>query len=514
MSLCQCPVAFPLMLNQFFYAEKYCSMKLRHTFKYFFLAMALLYANACTDGFEEMNTNPNEPTAVDPAFLLPNALRSTMDRYWGFNVRNERINIDHAMSWVGYFTRNIYENEGDNYNVQPSVNINNWQGFYVDAANNFQQVIKLSAPGGARTNTNYEGIGLTMRTFIFSLMTDIWGAIPYSEALKGASAEPIFSPGYDSQQEVYAALIEDLKVANSKLVVGGPTVRGDIMFNGNIMMWKRFANSLRFKLLNRQAHKVAGSAAEMRAMLADPATYPMITSNSENIRMVYGTVLPDVNPWHRVFIQDGRTDWNISSTIIDKLKAMNDTRLGAWFSPGPDAGGEIVGHPNGLPGDIATPFLTVSAFLKPSTFMERNSPAIVMTYAELLFIQAEAALDGDIIGDAQALYEAAIAASFAQYGLTVPSGYEMGAATKENIMTQKWIALFGQGIEAWTELRRTGFPVLPAADPRAIFMNDGVLPTRLTYPGTEYSLNNTSLQTGIQKNGGPDNMKVKMWWAE
>ena len=136
-----------------------------------------------------------------------------------------------------------------------------------------------------------------------------------------------------------------------------------------------------------------------------------------------------------------------------------------------------------------------------------------MSYAELLFIKAEAALDGDISGDPQEFYEAGIAASFDQYGLTVPAGYASGTADKESIMTQKWLALFGQGIEAWTELRRTGYPELPDHDPRAIFMNDGVLPTRIVYPSTEYSLNASNVAAGASLIGG-DNMKTELWWVE
>jgi hypothetical protein len=139
-----------------------------------------------------------------------------------------------------------------------------------------------------------------------------------------------------------------------------------------------------------------------------------------------------------------------------------------------------------------------------------------MSYSELLFAKAEAALEGDISGDAQAYYEAAITASFDQYDLAVPAGYfdAVGTATKENIMTQKWLALFGQGIEAWTELRRTGFPVMPEADSRAIFMNDGVLPTRLSYPSTEYSLNGAKVEAAAALNGGSDDMKTALWWVE
>ncbi|MEQ8532538.1 MAG: SusD/RagB family nutrient-binding outer membrane lipoprotein, partial [Imperialibacter sp.] len=113
-------------------------------------------------------------------------------------------------------------------------------------------------------------------------------------------------------------------------------------------------------------------------------------------------------------------------------------------------------------------------------------------------------------------FDQAVQASFDQYDTTMPTGFvaSLGPVSKENIITQKWVALFGQGIEAWTELRRTGFPVLPAADPRALFQNDGVLPTRLVYPSTEYSLNGTNVEAGAALNGGPDDMKTALWWVE
>lgn len=484
-------------------------------FKIVAIALSLMVmAAACTDDFEELNTNPNYPTSVDPQYLLPHALQVSVDNYWGNKTRNQRLNFDHAMSWIGYLTRNIYENEGDNYNVQPSVNITNWEVFYTDGMINFQKIAVLAGPESDNPNANYEAIGIGMKAWIGSLLTDVWGAVPYSEAVAGTADEAVYSPAYDSQEAVYAAIIADLALANEKLNPDGPTIRGDILFNGDIMMWKKFFNSTRFKLLNRQAHKVASSAGEMQAMLADPATYPMMESNDEIAQLAYGA-LPTVNPWNDILIQQGRTDWNINSMLVDKLSTLEDPRLEVYAIPG-SLVDEISGHPSGLPTEIATTFLGYSATINPDVFAQTTSPAVLMSYAELLFTQAEAVVDGDISGDAQALYEAGVEAAFGQYGLSVPDGYldAAGPATKENIMTQKWIALFGQGIEAWTEYRRTGFPVMPQADPNAQFQNDGVLPTRLVYPSTESSLNEVNLAAGVALNGGPDDMKTELWWVE
>ncbi|GAA4432426.1 SusD/RagB family nutrient-binding outer membrane lipoprotein [Pontibacter saemangeumensis] len=479
-----------------------------------FLTAGVFLAGACTDKFEEMNISPNNPVEVSSAVLLPNGIESSVDRYWGHNARYERLNLDGGMLWMQYLSRNIYSNEGDNYSVNPSFHNNNWKGFYNDAALNFQRIVVQSGPGGRNPNTNYEGIGLVMRSWVFSLLTDLYGAIPYSEALQGTAESPVYTPKYDSQEQVYAGLLEDLRLANEKLVVGGPKVSGDVMFYGDILRWKKFANSLRLKLANRQAaKKPAESRAVMAEILGDPATYPVFTNNEDYAVLEHTSALPSNNEWHQVMIQGSRTDWNMSSTLVDQLQALGDTRLTVFAQP--NKAGEYAGHANGLPDAIATTYLSSSSVLG-TAFLQPSTPSVIMSYAELLFVLTEAALDGDISGDAQAYYEQAIAASFGQYGLEVPAGYlgAAGPATKESIMTQKWIALFGQGVEAWTEYRRTGFPVLPPHDSRAVFMNDGELPSRLQYPSSEYSLNQAQLDAGIALNGGPDNMKTKMWWVE
>lgn len=481
-----------------------------------FLATGVFLATACTKDFAEMNTSPNKPTAVSSAVLLPTGIETSVDRYWGHRDRFERINLDGGMLWVQYLARNIYSDEGDNYNMSPAYYTNNWKGFYNDALLNFQRIVVQSAPDGMAPHTNYEGIGLVMRSWVFSLLTDIYGAVPYSEALQGTAATPIYTPKYDSQEEIYAGLLNDLKLANEKLVVGGPAVTGDILFNGNILRWKKFANSLRLKLANRQAaKKPAESKAIMEEILSDAAKFPVFTSNTDYAVLTHSSVRPSNNEWHEVMIQGGRTDWNLSKTLVDKLQSLNDTRLTVF---GQAVNGKYEGVPNGLPDAIATTYLATSAKLG-TYFTAPTTPSPIMTYSELLFILAEAALDGDITGGAakaQEYYEQGIAASFGQYGLTMPADYltKAGPATKENILTQKWIALFGQGIEAWTEYRRTGYPVMPTPDARAIFLNDGVLPTRLQYPSSEYSLNKAKLEQGITLMGGADDKKTKMWWVE
>ncbi|RCR68757.1 SusD/RagB family nutrient-binding outer membrane lipoprotein [Larkinella punicea] len=483
--------------------------------KALFVSIGLMtLAGSCTSEFDEMNVSPNDPTAISPQYLLPYALEASVDRYWGVRTRFERLNLDGAMCWMQYLTRNIYSNEGDNYEVSVGFYTNNWKGFFNDAQVNYQRIITLAGPGGQFENANYEGVALVMRSWVFSLLADVYGPIPYTEALKGTAESPNYTPVYDPVETVYAGLLKDLKTANEKLSVTGPAIAGDILYGGDILKWKKFANSLRLRLANRQAvKKSAESKAVMAEILGNATIYPVFTSNADNAKLTNSAVLPSNNEWHQVMIQDGRTDWNISKTLADRLNELGDSRITVYAQP--NKAGKYEGHANGLPDAVATAYLGTSSLLG-TYFTAPTAPAVIMTFSELNLILAEAAADGDITGSAQTYLEKGITASFEQYGLTVPAGYlaKVGTATKTTIMEQKWISLFGQAIEAWTEYRRTGLPVLPAKDSRSVFSNDGVLPTRLKYPTSEYSLNKVSLDKGISLLGGADDMKSKLWWVE
>ncbi|MGR3811856.1 SusD/RagB family nutrient-binding outer membrane lipoprotein [Jiulongibacter sp. NS-SX5] len=487
----------------------------KHKSIYTFLLGATMFfaGNSCTDGFEEMNTDPNNPTEIGSQYLLPYAIEQSVDRYWGGSTRFERLNLDGAMLWIQYLARNIYSNEGDSYGITPAFYNNTWESLYNDGLTNFERIITLTGPEGVNPNTNYEGVALVMKTWVYSLLTDMYGAVPYSAAVSGSAEEPIYTPEYDSMESIYAGMLADLKTANEKLTIGGPDISGDIIYYGDIMKWKKFANSLRLKLANRQAaKKPSESAAIMAEILGSPSTYPIFESNADNATLEHTGTRPSNNTWNEVMVIGGRTDWSMSKTFVDMLTATGDTRLGAIAT---EVNGTYAGIPNGLPDAIATTYLSSASVLQ-SSFSDAAAPSVLMTFSELNFILAEAAADGDISGDADAYMAAGIEASYDAFGLDVPAGFidGLGGASKETIMTQKYIALFGQGVEAWTEYRRTGFPTFPAADPRAIFENDGVIPTRLPYPTTEYSLNKTSLDGGISLNGGPDNMQTTLWWAE
>lgn len=466
---------------------------------------------SCTNDFEEINTDPNNPVSISPSLLLPNAIQIVVDRYWGHSTRYQRLNIDAAMCWIQHLSRNIYINaEGDSYEIPLTISSGTWNSVYNESLINFERIKMLSDSGADFENSNYKGIAMIMQSFAFAYLTDVFGPIPYSEALKGTAEEAVNSPKYDSMEEIYAGILADLMEANENLSTSGPAVVGDIMFNGDILKWKRFTNSLALRIANRQAaKKPTESRAIMTQILSDPVKYPIITSNSQAVELEHFDVIGSRNKMFDVF--STRSDWNISTTLIEKLLDLDDERITVYAQPLAD--GSYAGLPNGLTDAAAGTFNASRIGLK---YLDPTAPSVLMTYAEVEFIKAEAALDGDITGDASAFLESAIKASFSQQGLTMPSDYmsRIGGVTKESIMTQKWIALFGQGVEAWNEYRRTGYPVMPAPHPNSVFSNDGILPTRIEYPTSEYSLNKTNLDEGVSKLGGSDNMRTPLWWVE
>lgn len=486
-------------------------MKRLYIFSIALILLTFGTMTSCTKDFEETNTNPNDPLSVSPSLLLPNAIQVVVDRYWGHSTRYERLNIDAAMCWIQHLSRNIYINaEGDSYEIPLTIASGTWNNIYKESLINFEKIKILSAPGGAYENANYLGIAMVMQSFSYAYLTDVFGPIPYSEALKGTAEDAINSPKYDSMEEVYAGILADLMEANDHLSTSGPAVVGDILFGGEILEWKRFANSLALRIANRQAaKKPAESKAILTQILSDPAKYPVFESVDQAAELIHFDVPGSRNKMFDVF--STRSDWNISTTLVDKLLSLDDERITVYAQPIAD--GTYTGLPNGLTDAAADTYNASRIGLK---YLDPTAPSILMTYAEVEFIKAEAALDGDIEGDAAEFLESAINASFNQHGLMMPSDYmtRIGGVTKESIMTQKWIALFGQGVEAWNEYRRTGFPVMPAPNPSSIFSNDGILPTRIEYPTSEYSLNKANLDEGVSKLGGSDNMRTPLWWVE
>jgi hypothetical protein len=433
---------------------------------------------------------------------LTAATKATSDTYWG--VAN---NMDASLLFVQYWSK-IQYTDPDRYIYASSAFEELWSTGYAKSIVNLNQIIKI---GDAQGNTNYKGVALVLRSWTFSLLTEAYGNVPYKQA---ANIDQYLTPAYDAQKDVYFALLDDLKAAQTALDPSGKAIAGDVIYGNNIASWKKFANSLRFRIALRIADREPAKAKQVLADIqAEGGSY--ISSNAETAQFTY-IDSPNQNPVSNLF--DTRDDYRISKTIVDKLFALNDPRLSIYAAPTQDATPQkYVGLPNGLlVGDASNYGFTKTS--KPGTYFRApHAPAVILSYAESLFDRAEAAARGFTTEDAASLYGQAVTAALAQYSiasadiatyLAQPTVKYDASNYKKSIGEQKWLALFGQGLEGWTEWRRLDYPQLQPAVAGTL---NGKIPVRFIYPGTEQSLNKTNYQSAVAAQGA-DALTTKLWF--
>ena len=380
-----------------------------------------------------------------------------------------------------------------------------------------QDFAELIRQGKETNNENLQAVGLIMRSYFFSVLTDLYGDIPYSQALQ--LSENVLTPAYDAQEDVYKGLLADLKAANDLIKVGGYEVGGDIIYGGDMDKWQKFGNSLHLRLAMRLIDADPTLAKTEVAALLNGST-PLLSSVEENAQFDFLSGASNTNPIY--FNRLTRDDHRVSRSITSRLNRLNDPRLGVYANH-PEAGDSTAfyrGVPNGLTSVAAAALGPLSTTSKVgSAFTAATAPGVLMTYAEVLFFKAEAIERGIVGGNAAVEYNNAIRASMAQYGFTgaavdaylaQPAVKYDASNYKQSIGVQKWIALYGQGVEAWSEWRRLDYPKLPVAvSPAGAAM--GKIPVRFRYPANEQTTNATSRAAAVERQG-PDLITTKLWW--
>lgn len=466
------------------------------------VALGLLAA-ACDQGLTEVNQNPNAPTTVTPELLFPNAVTSIVTL-----ARGSNFDLTFTSLWAQQIAKVQYTDE-DRYDIRVDNIEGWWQSFYANGLQDLKTTIEKATE---LKKPNQVGPALVMKSWTYGTMTDVWGDIPYSEAGKGSDAQAVISPKFDTQQEIYNGMFADLKAAND-MMSGTAAGYGsaDPIYSGNITRWKKFANSLRMRDAMRLS-KV--DPAKARAEFVAGFTAGPFTDNADNAQLTWtGEIRANENPWFNNFRT--RDDHRMSKTMVDMLKKYSDPRLPVFAQKAPDVG-DYVGLPNGLTSADANKF-GLSKSSKIGTFFSgQKSPSFLMNFAEVSFLEAEAALNGWISGSAETYYNAGITASLKSFGIAdaevakylAQPGVKFDAANaREQIATQKWISLMGQGSEAYAEWRRTGFPRLSPAVAGII----NTIPRRIPYPLSEQSFNKENLDAARARQGS-DALTSRVWW--
>lgn len=478
------------------------------------IVMTVVLVSACTSDFEEINKNPNGPVEIPSYLHLPSIMEATADlTYSTFNGG------DMGETWVQHWAKVQYNDE-ERYSPRVT-SINDWWDLLY--ARPLNDARKMKEFARKENNSQVVGVALIWESYLFSLLTDTFGDIPFTEALK--AEQGITLPKYDKQEVIYPALIDSLESAATYLGSEGTIgATQDIMYGGDTGKWLKFANSLRVRLLMRMSAKTDVSA-ELQSLVNGGNLF---SSNADNAQLVYTAQNPNANPIWNTIVFSTRLEWKINETLVTTMEGLNDPRLPVYAQP--NTSGEIRGAAPGLEEPTTKGYDYANTSPIGKYFLQPNTPAIFMDFTELNFLLAEAAKKGFISGGdvtAEDYYNAGITASFNTYnnveieGSTIvisPANYLLSPAVAydatdalEQINTQKWIALYTQGVEAWTEWRRTKLPALsPAINPIGITE----IPSRYYYPSKEQSLNATNYNAAVSGMSGPDALTTKVWWMQ
>jgi hypothetical protein len=475
--------------------------------------------------FGDTNVNPNGSSSV-----LTSALITNVESQLGTITSNLT-----ASYFCQYFSEATYPG-ASRYNLPQFNSTPTYYGPLMDA----QVVINKNtdpetagkpnvASGGA--NKSQIAVAMILKSYIFWTLTDRYGDLPYSEALKGTA---ILNPKYDEQLDIYKGILNDLAVANTTFDETGVTVKGDIIYNGNIAQWRKLSNSLRMLVAQRLSKRFpdASEYAATQFQAAYNSPYEYISSNADNFTVVYpGGNYP--NPWNAV---GASSDNGVSKTYVDILTGLSDPRLINMAT-------NTLGIPYGL--DVAYPQNPAFAKIFSPEYRTEASAQIIVGASSVLLAIAEARETGWVPGDAKAAYDMGVSLSFAQWGQSVPGAYlttgpanyntgagvaSIGGASvpgsnaltpnkRARIALQQYIAFYPDGIQGWSSWRRSeqiaGIPDRGVPDIRPTIFNtntSGKIPRRFVYGTSEYSFNNTKLMAALQRLPGGDIQDERVWW--
>jgi hypothetical protein len=498
--------------------------KFLNRFLVLFIAGATI--TSCKKITDDINVNPNQPTNLSTGYALTSAIQYLGGT--GGSGATTNINSFAGELYSQYLSETFYTNESRFALAQYD-----YQGYYTGPLTDLQQIITYNTEENTKnlattlkfgSNANQIASARILKAFIFLTITDRWGDIPYSQALQG---NKVLLPKFDAQKDIYTDLFKELTEAQAQFD-NGATLSGDILFEGDNTKWKHWANSLRAVMALRlsKVDPTTGSA-EFKKAVVDS----LMESNDDNATYKYVGEQNNENPYFGNY--RNRYDYALSDQLVNRLQANNDPRLPVFAEK--TSAGTYVGLPYATFGDALKNYRignrdVSQGIVRPGnisqislTYSSQASPTTWTSYAQTLFVEAEAAHLGWIPGGdgaASTFYTQGITASLEQNGVTggdiiaylAKPGVVFSPATAvEQIITQKWIANYlGNGWESWAEYRRTGFPRL--LDPVPTALNaDKHIPRRQQYPQSENDLNNANYNEVIARQG-PDVLSTHVWW--
>lgn len=474
--------------------------------KIWLLAAILVTFTGC-DNFESLNTDPARSSETQPEFLLSNAEKRASDLMYD-SYFNGRIGMELSQYWMGTDKtsdgRFLFTNDGL------------WAGLYAGPLMDLKEIGNYYDRHPAERSAHTLAVAEILKAWIFHVLTDVYTDIPYSEALQG---EDIPQPVFDQGREVYTALLGSLKTQVE--VLSGTTsgvIRGDILAKGDVQQWIRIANALRMRIALRM---VDAAPAEAKAIIEEAAKNTL-ASTAQDVFFPYN-VATTTNRFPYNDVERPLVEFAVTSTLVDYLQSVNDPRLPVFARPD-ETNGKYVGKVYGTEANSPT----MIGLSKPGVIAYSGSAkGYVITYAEVAFMKAEAAARGMNVGTdtPEALYNEAVRASMTQWGIADAKAVDdylkrvpYKAGTWKNVIgTQKWIAMYMQGLQSWLERLRldpkkpdgTVLFIPPASGSLDPDVTD--VPKRLKYPSNTRAANAQNSADAAKRIGG-DTQAVKNWW--
>ncbi|WP_084438795.1 SusD/RagB family nutrient-binding outer membrane lipoprotein [Algoriphagus mannitolivorans] len=502
-----------------------------------------LFSSCDESALLDLNVDKNAATSIDMAYLFSLGTLRIAGEYENTRVPMlyAATMIQHTASTAGYFS-------GDKYLYNAQYSGAYMQSHYTSVLRLLQHVISKTKDDPSMAN--FRAASMVLKAFDMHRMTDIYGDIPYTEAGKGLEGPEYWFPKYDSQKDVYNAMIEDLLAARALF---SSSAKGfgtqDFIYGGDLAKWRKFTNALLMRIAMRMS-KV--DEARAKAVFTEANTNGAFTSLEDMATIKFASGPQGIN---RNGLNDGywgnnkySRDCKISATFLNWMRTNNDPRLtivagGIGNPDDPSTWVTDAASQKGLPNGYTS--TTLRAQLTPDEltaynangnriysmlnlkYLDWEDPYYLISYAEVELMRAEAAVRGWISTDANTHFAAGVKGAIKAWELFDPSfarteaeintyisGRGFATATTENklrlIGEEYWAATYLNDIESWSNWRRTGYPALtPTKDPNAFEGN--FIPRRLRYWETEIGSNPENYAAAVARMGG-DLFATRMWW--
>jgi len=421
-------------------------------FKFISIALLSVFVLSCGKDWLDVNTDPNNPTRVNPENVFPAAVMSTA------TVVGGNYNILGGI-WCQYYTQSNAANQFkyiETYTLSNSDFQGQFNELYSGALNDFKYVREVATE---QKSWNYVYASTVMECYTYQILADLYDQIPFNEALAGAAN---LSPAYNTGEEVYDSLearlirIKDLDLASP---TAKPMGSYDFMFGGDMAKWEQFANTLLLKIYLRQMH-----------------ARPTVTSNGIADLVTSGAQFLNSNAYINIYTDQEGKDNPTYASVIRGLNVGTNLRASAtlhkYLADNVDPRAPFL-YGAGVPlpqGGFDIPTTKINPTGVAVSLFRPTDAVYLISLPESYFLQAEAVVHGYMAGDAKALYDAGVLAAFAKWGLDGSSfvagggAYEFPAAGTdeekiEAIMMQKWLAMANcQGIEMFIEINRNHYP--------------------------------------------------------